>query len=153
LAVLTFAVSTSAAKTSTAVGYVSDFGTGSNDTSGLGSSIFVNALTGSPPGGTYTTADSTKAVSVADVSVSAIDFVGVKALEPFDTVILYQVCHIASHPKTLEAINTFLANGGKVMPFDADRCFSPSADYGSFLFPFTTSRLGSSPSQLAHTPR
>src|SRR5262249_50397563 len=104
-----------------------------------------DALTGSPPGGAYTTADSTKTVSVADVSVSAIDLVGVKALEPFDTVILYQICDIASHPTTVTAINEFLADGGKGMLFDADRCVPGSgfeADYSTFLFPFTTSTLG-----------
>jgi hypothetical protein len=59
LALLTFAASASAAKTSTAVGYVTEFGTGSNDTGGpgIGSSIFVDALTSSPPGGTYTRRD------------------------------------------------------------------------------------------------
>jgi hypothetical protein len=146
LAALAFAASASAA-TSTKVAYVTDFGSGSNDTSGpgSGSSVFVNALTGSPPLGTYTTADSSKTVSVTDVSVSAIDSGGVGALAPNDTVILYQVCDIASHPKTIEAINTFLTNGGKVMLFDADRCapgFGGLADYSTFLFPFKTSSPG-----------
>ena len=131
--------------TSTAVGYVTDFGTGSNDTSFPGSSIFVNAITGSPPLGTYTTADLTKTVSVTDVPVSAIDSGGVTALAPFDTLIVYEVCDIASHPATVTAINSFLSAGGKVMLFDADRCAPKEAglaDYSSFLFPFTTSSPG-----------
>jgi Bacterial Ig-like domain (group 1) len=145
LAALTLAASASAA-TSTNVGYVSDFGAESaKDPLFTGSSIFVNALTGSPPGVTYTTADSTKTVTLTDVPVKAIDAGGVGALAPFDTLILYQVCDIASHPKTLEAINTFLTNGGKVMLFDADRCaegVGGKANYSSFLFPFTTSSPG-----------
>jgi len=136
-----------ASKTSSAVAYVTDFGSGSNDTCGpgCGSSIWVNALTGSPPLGSYTTADSTKTVSVTDVPVSAVDAGGVAALTPFDTVIVYQVCDIASHPATVAALNTFLNNGGKVMLFDADAC-APGvgglADYSTFLFPFTTSSPG-----------
>jgi hypothetical protein len=148
LATLALATSASAA-TSTNVGYVTDFGLGSNDPTGPpsvpGSSIFVNALTGSPPGGTYTTADSSKTVAVTDVPVSAIDSGGIGALTSFDTLIVYQVCDIASHPKTLEAINTFLTNGGKVMLFDADRCAPKEAglaDYKAFLFPFITSSPG-----------
>jgi hypothetical protein len=132
-------------KTSTAVGYVTDFGTGSNDTSFPGSSIFVNAVTGSAPLGTYTTADSSKTVSVTDVPVSAIDSGGATALAPYDTLILYQVCDIASHPATVAAINSFLSGGGKVMLFDGDRCAPKGAglaDYSSFLFPFTTSSPG-----------
>ena len=147
VALAAFALAPSAsAATSTNVGYVSDFSAESaNDPVFTGSSIFVNALTGSPPGATYTTADKSKTVTLTDVPVKAIDVGGVGALAPFDTLILYQVCDIASHPKTLEAINTFLTNGGKVMLFDADRCaegVGGKANYGSFLFPFETSSPG-----------
>src|SRR2546421_4540097 len=134
------------AKTSTAVAYVSDFGPQSaNDPTFTGSSIFVNALTGLPPGATYTTKDGSKTVALTDVPVSAIDTGGTAALAPFDTLILYEVCDIASHPKTMEAINAFLTNGGKVMLFDADRCaegVGGKANYGSFLFPFETNSPG-----------
>jgi hypothetical protein len=48
------------AATSSRVAYVTDFGAGSNDPIGpplmAGSSIFVNALTGTMPLGSYTTA-------------------------------------------------------------------------------------------------
>lgn len=136
-----------APKTSSAVAYVFDFGTGSNDLSGkgIGSSIFVNALTGAAPHGSYTTADGTKTVTVTDVPVSTLDASGIGALSGFDTVVLYQVCDIGSHPNAMSAVNTYLANGGKVMLFDADRCapgFGGLADYGTFLFPFTTSSPG-----------
>ena len=140
---------TASAKTSEHVGYITDFGLGANDPLGPpsepGSSIFVNALTGTTPGTTYTTADSSKTVSITDVPVSLIDSTGESAVEPFDTLIVYEVCDIASHPKTMEAINTFLVNGGKVMIFDADRCAEDSAgraNYGAFLFPFETSSPG-----------
>jgi hypothetical protein len=133
-------------KSSTLVGYVSDFGGQSaNDASSLGSSIFVNALTGTTPGATYTTADASKTVTLTDVPISKIDAAGIAAITPFDTLILYQVCDIAGHPKALEAINTFLTNGGKVMIFDADRCaegFGGTADYSAFLFPFSTNSPG-----------
>jgi hypothetical protein len=133
------------AKTTTAVAYVTDFGKEStNDVFG-GSSIFVNALTGVAPVATYTTKDGSKTVTLTDVPVSTIDTGGTVALAPFDTLILYEVCDIASHPKTIEAINAFLTNGGKVMLFDADRCaegFGGKATYGSFLFPFETNSPG-----------
>jgi hypothetical protein len=151
LGVLTLtAAAASAAKTTEKVGYITDFGSGSNDTTGpgSGSSIWVNALTGSPPLGTYTTADSSKTVSVADVPVSTVDSGGVAELAPFDTVIVYEVCDIASHPNTMKAINEFLTGGGKVMLFDADRCAEGAppragkANYAGFLFPFETSSPG-----------
>src|SRR6266542_506331 len=150
LAVLAFTPAAQAAPTtSTAVAYVTDFGTGSNDTGGpgVGSSIFVNALTGIPPGVTYTTADLSKTVTVTNEPVSAIDLGGAAVLAPFDTVILYQVCDIGSpsHANTVAALNTFLTNGGKLMIFDADDCAPTEgglADYSSFLFPFTTSSPG-----------
>jgi hypothetical protein len=145
LAALGLAGSAGAA-TSANVAYVSDFGPESaNDPAFPGSSIFVNALTGSPPGAMYTTADKSKTVTLTDVPVQTIDAGGAGALAPFDTLILYQVCDIASHPKTLEAINTFLTNGGKVTIFDADRCAPKEAglaDYKAFLFPFITNSPG-----------
>ena len=136
-----------AAKSSSKVAYVTDFGSGSNDTNGpgAGSSIWVNALTGSAPNGTYTTADNAATVSITDVPVSAIDANGAAALSGFDTAIVYEVCDIGAHPATVAAINTFLTNGGKVMLFDADDCAPGDgglADYSAFLFPFTTSSPG-----------
>ncbi|HEY3099221.1 MAG TPA: HYR domain-containing protein [Methylomirabilota bacterium] len=132
---------TAAAGTSTTVAYVTEFGAGSNDTvappATPGSSIFVNALTGVPPVGRYSTADGTKTVTIVDVSLAAIDENLAIELAGFDTIILYQVCDIGSHPNAMTAINNFLLSGGKVLIFDADRC---AASYGSFHFPFTASR-------------
>jgi hypothetical protein len=141
--------STAGASTSVSVGYVFDFGTGSNDEGGpgTGSSIWVNALTGRPANGTYTTADSSKTVTVTDMPVSKIDELGAAALAPFDTLIVYQVCDIGSHPATVTAINSFLEKGGKVLLTDADAC-APGpeakglADYSKFRFPFTTNSPG-----------
>ncbi len=145
------------AATSSNVAYVTNFGTGSNDpcapfSGGVcgsfpGSSIFVNALTGLPPLGTYTTADLALTVTITDVSVSTIDGAPSTALTPFDTVIVYQVCEIGSHPNTMTAINNFFANGGKLLIFDADRCsgfdgLPAAANYSTFLFPFTASTPG-----------
>jgi hypothetical protein len=120
---------TAGAATSTRVAYVTDFGAGSNDPIGpigpplmAGSSIFVNALTGTMPLGSYTTADGLKTVAVVDVPVTTIEANPTTALREFDTVILYQVCSIGGLPNTMSAINSFLAAGGKVLIFDADRC-------------------------------
>ncbi|HMC67637.1 MAG TPA: Ig-like domain-containing protein, partial [Mycobacteriales bacterium] len=129
------------AVTSTKVAYVTDFGTGLSDAGFPASSIFNNAVTGSPlpNGGTYNGATFT------DVPISAIDTSPATALAPYDTVLLYQVCSIGSHPIALGAINAFLAAGGKVMIFDSDAC-APSArgaaNWSGFLFPFTTTSPG-----------
>jgi HYR domain len=140
---------TADAATSIRVAYVTDFRAGSNDPVGPpltpGSSIFVNALTGTMPLGSYTTADGTKTIAIVDVSATTIEANPATALNGFDTVILYQVCSIGSLPNTLNAINTFLSAGGKVLIFDADRCSSLNGlppVYSGFAFPFAVSRLG-----------
>ncbi len=142
-----------AATTSAKVGYIFSFGAGSNDPVGPpsipGSSIFRNALTGGSAGGTYTTADNSKTVTITDLPASTVDAGGVAVLKPFDTIIAYQVCDIGTtHLNTLKALNDYLVGGGKVMLFDGDRC-APSgpgvagqADYSKFLFPFSTSSPG-----------
>src|SRR5690242_14913115 len=83
------------------VAYVFDFGTGISDTGGpgIGSSILVNAVNGVaiPSGGTYTTASGTVA-TITDVPVGTVDTGGLAAISGFDTVVLYEVCDIASHP-------------------------------------------------------
>ncbi len=129
------------------VAYVFDFGTGISDTGGpgVGSSILVNAVDGVPiaSGGTYTTSSGTTA-TITNVPVSTVDSGGLGAISGFDTVVLYQVCDIASHPNLMNAINTYLSNGlGKVVIFDGDRCFGGlTPDYSTFLFPFTSSNPG-----------
>ena len=129
------------AATSTKVAYVTDFGAGVNDSAFPGSSIFNNAVGGAPlpNGGTYNGATFT------NVPISTIDGNPATALTGYDTVVLYMVCSIGSHPIALGAINTFLANGGKVMIFDSDAC-APSAhgaaNWSGFLFPFATTSPG-----------
>jgi hypothetical protein len=129
---------------STKVAYVTDFGAGVNDSAfppSGGSSIFNNAVGGVPlpNGGTYNGATFT------NVPIGAIDSSPATALVGYDTVLLYMVCSIGSHPIALGAINTFLASGGKVMIFDSDAC-APSAhgasNWSGFLFPFTTTSPG-----------
>src|SRR5258707_15801861 len=127
------------AATSTKVAYVTDFGAGVNDSAfppSGGSSIFNNAVGGVPlpNGGTYNGATFT------NVPISTIDSNPTTALPRFDTVLVYMVCSIGSHPIALGAINTFLVSGGKVMIFDSDAC-APTAhgasNWSGFLFPFT----------------
>jgi hypothetical protein len=137
-----------AAAHSTNVAYVFDFGTGYTDTCGpsCGSSIFVNAVDGVvPSGGTYTTPSGT-VTHFTNVTVSSIDSGGVGAISSFDTVMLYQVCDIGSHPNLLTALNTYLSNGlGKVVIYDGDRCApgeGGTPDYSKFLFPFTSTNPG-----------
>src|SRR6266849_3158037 len=92
-----------AAPHSTSVAYVFDFGTGVEDPGFLGSSIFVNAITGSPPiAGSYTT-PSGSLTHFTNVPVSTVDAGGVGAIAPFDTVMLYEVCDIGSHPALITA--------------------------------------------------
>ncbi len=144
---LAIAISPAAhAATSTNVAYVTDFGVGLSDPlapPGLfpGSSIFNNAITGAPlpNGGSYNGATFT------DVPITAIDASPATALAPYDTVLLYEVCSIGSHPIALGAINTFLTNGGKVMIFDSDTCAPTAhgaANWSGFLYPFTTTSPG-----------
>lgn len=144
MAAVVFPASAQAATTHN-VAYVTDFGSGINDAGGpgSGSSIFVNALTGSAIGsgntGTYNGA------SFTNVPVSSIEAAPSTALNGFDTAILYEICDINSHPAMENAVNTFLDNGGKVMIFDADRCAPGEgglANYSNFLFPFATSSPG-----------
>ena len=129
------------AASSAQVAYVTDFGPGVNDAAFPGSSIFNNAVGGVPipNGGTYNGATFT------NVPISAIDLNPATALSTFDTVLLYEVCSIGSHPIAMGAINTFLTNGGKVMIFDSDTC-APTAhgasNWSGFLFPFTTTSPG-----------
>ena len=146
------------AATSSNVAYVTDFRAGSNDPVGPplnpGSSIFVNALTGLMPLGSYTTGDGTTTVAITDVSTATIEANPTTALSGFDTVILYQVCSLGGLPNTLGAINTFLANGGKVLIFDADRCSTLNSlpvVYSGFTFPFTVNRLGAPGTVGAYT--
>ena len=116
---------------------------------GCGASIFVQALTGtaltSP--GAYTTGDLSKTATFTNVPVSAVDAAGSAALAAFDTIVVYQVCDIGSHPATMTAINAFFTSGGKVLIYDGDRCATGvpsggSANYSTFVFPFTTSNPG-----------
>lgn len=130
------------AATSTKVAYVTDFGAGVNDSNfPNGSSIFNNAVGGVPlpNGGTYNGA------TFNNVPISAIDSSPATALAGYDTVVLYMVCSIASHPVALGAINAFLTAGGKVMIFDSDACAPTArgaANWSGFLFPFTTTSPG-----------
>lgn len=146
LSAYVFMVSTPvSAATTSHVAYVFDFGSGINDANGpgSGSSIFRNAVTGGAIGtggtGTYNGA------AYTNVPVSTVDASGVSAFSGFDTVLLYEICDIHSHPNTITAVNAFLNAGGKVMLFDADRCapgFGGQADYTGLLFPFATNSPG-----------
>ncbi len=135
-----------AAPNSTNVAYVFDFGSGVSDPSFLGSNIFVNAITGSPPvGGNYTT-PSGSVTKFTNVPVSTIDAGGLGAIAAFDTVMLYEVCDIGSHPNLVTALNSYLSTGlGKVVFYDGDRCDGsngPVPNYSTFLFPFTSTNPG-----------
>ena len=143
---------------SSKVAYVYDFGAGINDTAGpgAGSSIFVNAIGndvqgtwGGKPIGTGDTG-TFAGVNFTDVPVSTVDANPTTALSGFDTVVLYEVCDIGTHPNTLSALNNFVDNGGKLIIYDADACYgtfdginpSGTPDYSGFIFPFTTSNPG-----------
>src|SRR5258708_26785972 len=136
------------------VAYIYDFGTGANDPIFKGSSIFTNALTGTQPGATYTTADATKTVANTNVTVAEINAGGVAVLAPFDTAILYMVCDIGSagNSNTMTALNSFIAGGKKLMIYDGDRCFNTlTPNYSTFLFPFTSDNPGPQGSGKCYT--
>ena len=129
-------------------------GCGMNDGSGLGSSasIFNNAVnangtafSGSGNTGTYTPANGGGAmVNLTNVPTSTLN-ANANALSGFDTAIVYQTCAIGTQPTAMAAINQFLQNGGKVMIFDGDACSNiakGTADWSSFVFPFTTNNPG-----------
>lgn len=143
------------AATTTNVAYIFDFGAGSNDLSGpgSGSSIFVNAVDGTPPLGSYTTADLSKTVTITDVPVASIDAAGVAAITAFSTAILYEVCDIGSHPNTMKALNDYLNEPNhKLLIYDGDRCFGGfTPNYSTFLFPFTTSNPGPRGAESCYT--
>lgn len=135
------------------VAYVFDFGQGVNDPNfpggdhGPGSSIFKNAVTGTVPGSGNTA--TYNGAAFTNVPVSTVDSAGDAAFNGYDTVLMYEVCDISSHPATLHAVNSFLDNGGKVLIFDGDRCSDSSppvtgghATYTGFAFPFTTDAPG-----------
>ncbi len=129
--------------------YVFDFGSGLNDPLGPvsgppGSSIFRNAITatGLADGSFY------NGVLFTNVAIASIDANPANAFVGFDTVILYQVCSIGTHPLAVAAVNAFLDTGGKVLIFDGDACAPTSrggrgtADYSLFRFPFATNSPG-----------
>src|SRR5260370_31898253 len=99
--------------TSLNVAYIYDFGTGANDPIFKGSSIFTNALTGTHPGATYTTADATKTVAITNVTVASIDAGGDAVLAPFHPAILYIVSNIGSpgHSHPMPAAKHFIVRG------------------------------------------
>jgi Bacterial Ig-like domain (group 1) len=138
------------ASTTTHVAYITDFGAGLSDPVSPpavpGSSIFNNAITGSPlpNNGVY------HGATFTDVPLSTIDAnPAILTTGGFDTLLLYETCTIGSplHLNARKAINAFFANGGKVMIFDADACSTAFnglgvADWSGFLFPFKTTAPG-----------
>lgn len=131
----------------TRTAYIYDFGSGINDPGFPGSSIFRNAITGGPIGSGET--GSYNGATFSNVPLSAIEANPTAALTGYDNIVLYEVCSIGDprNSAALNAINTFLDNGGKVLLFDGDGCSANSggrgiADYSQFAFPFTTSSPG-----------
>jgi len=109
-----------------------------------GSSIFVNSLTGVPPLGTYTTADSSVTVTITTCpSASSTPLrdgaAPVRHRHPL------QVCDIGSIPHD-DGDQQLPRERRKVLIFDADRArasLAPAAaNYSTFLFPFTASTPG-----------
>jgi hypothetical protein len=104
--------------------------------------IFRDAIVGGPA----STATTTKCVkylvtmSLCPVAIPSISF---EIYKKFDTLILFEVCDIATSltPTQRQAINNFIEGGRKVLLFDADRCFpggvspaGPQPSYGGLAF-------------------
>ncbi len=134
---------------STKVAYLADNTVQCGGAVGLtGCNVFNRAVVGatcntSPC--TYTTPSGNTA-TFTDLSVTSVDSGGIGVLSGYDTVFLYQVCDIGSHPNLVNALNNYLNHGmGKVILYDGDWCapgFGGTPDYSLFLFPFQSSNPG-----------
>ena len=66
-------------------------------------------------------------------------------LAPYDTVVLMQVCNIAtalSSSQKMDLIN-WVSNGGKLIIYDSDACSGGNTpDYSWFIYPFSTNNPG-----------
>ncbi len=134
-----------ASRTSKNIGYVNYDDSGFTGSSIPSANIFTDAVVGGPsPTSSPTDSVTYNGMTFTPLAKAAIS---TSTLAPFDTLILFEVCDIATSLTASQhtALNNYLAAGNKILLYDADRC-APSAagnaDYSWFTFPFATSNPG-----------
>lgn len=134
-------MTTLAATASSSVGYLTD-------ASSSGFTLWGDGINVTPvaDGGTYSTASPATALTVTihNIDMTRLDVPGSTALTGMDTVVMYEVCDIGSHPNAVTALNTFFNNGGKLIVLDGGLCVDGTggqADYRGFAKPFTPDYL------------
>jgi hypothetical protein len=107
--------------------------------------IFADGVVGGPSSTSSTTASVTyNGMTFTPLAKAALS---TTTLAPYDTLILFEVCDIATSLTTSQhdAINTYLAAGNKILLYDGDRCAAGDggvANYSWFTYPFYTSSPG-----------
>ncbi|HEU0002586.1 MAG TPA: PxKF domain-containing protein [Ktedonobacteraceae bacterium] len=108
-----------------------------------------NIFTDSIVGGPAPTSSAIDSVSYNGMTFTPLARAALSAttLAPYDTLILFEVCDIATSLTTSQhgAINAYLAAGNKILLYDGDRCAAGTggvADYSWFTYPFATSSPG-----------
>ena len=136
-----------AAGPSAQVAYVYDYnldtGACPGELGGCFFDIFFSAVNGTHAFSPYTYTGVAPSVTLTNVDIGISGLNGTGTLTGYDTVVLYDTCHIGTQTTAMGKINAFLDNGGKVLIFNADGCsaarpYGP-ASYLGFRFPFTTS--------------
>ena len=112
-----------ASTASSQVAYISDATSG-------GSNLFSDDMGAPSPGGgatgssgSYSTASPAGALTVTVTNQDA-SFLGSATypLSAYDTVIMYDVCDVASFPQYMTNLNKFVDNGGKLVILDGGQC-------------------------------
>lgn len=107
--------------------------------------IFIDSIVGGPT----PTSSATDSVTYNGMTFTPLARAALSAttLAPYDTLILFEVCDIATSLTASQhaAINAYLAAGNKILLYDGDRCAAGTggvADYSWFTYPFSTSSPG-----------
>jgi uncharacterized repeat protein (TIGR01451 family) len=139
-----------ASRSSKNIGYANYDDSGFTESGVASANIFATSIVSGPTPTSSTTASVTyNGMTFTPLTRAALSST---TLAPFDTLILFEVCDIATSltASQHDALNAYLAAGNKILLYDADRC-APSAagngavgnaDYSWFTFPFATSNPG-----------
>ena len=118
-----------AASSSSSVGYLKDTSTGSN-------SLWVDGfgISNVADGGSYSTVAPAPSatVTIHNVSMTTLDTPSSTALANLDTLVVFDVCDMASHLNAMKAINTFLDGGGKILLLDGAWCTDGNGGTGNW---------------------
>jgi hypothetical protein len=134
-----------ASRTSHLIAYVTYDDSGFTGASIPSGNIFTDAVIGGPPPtGSVTASVTYNGMTFTPLARAALS---VTTLAPYDTLLLFEVCDIATSLTSSQhdALNAYLAAGNKILLYDADRCAAGEggvADYSWFTYPFSTSSPG-----------